>query len=418
MDDDGNETMSRPKKIKEAEEVLEEIAHEVAVSEETNEIDTGSLFLHEGQEIECVVQDIAFGGYGVCRYKNFVIFVPFVIEKEEIRIRIEKIKKRYGIGSVCEVLKASPFRVNPPCRYFGICGGCQYQHITYEHQLEIKQKQVQDLINRIGGIISEVVQPIIPCPRAYGYRNRIMVRVQWCRNEGRFIIGYLKRDSRKVIEIEQCLLAEEQINQQLKELRANPPKKSGYKVVLRIVPKEWEVPTDSFFQNNFYMLDSLSKTVRNRLLNAGTRYLIDVYCGVGFFALTLADLVDKYVGIEIDVRAVKAARINASCRNATNGEFIEGSAEDKLPGLISVFNPTVTSVILDPPRRGCAPSVIELLKKVRPYQILYVSCHPATLARDLKGLCKDGFYRVESVIPLDMFPQTQHIECIADLRAI
>jgi 23S rRNA (uracil1939-C5)-methyltransferase len=143
---------------------------------------------------------------------------------------------------------------------------------------------------------------------------------------------------------------------------------------------------------------------------------VDVYCGVGFFALELANLVESYAGIELDQPAIRAARRNAAARGRTNGEFVSGTAEEWLPPLLQRFPAHKTAVLLDPPRKGCAPSVIQLLRDVRPAQVLYVSCHPATLARDLNVLCRDGVFHLVNVTPLDMFPQTQHVECIADLR--
>jgi 23S rRNA (uracil1939-C5)-methyltransferase len=178
------------------------------------------------------------------------------------------------------------------------------------------------------------------------------------------------------------------------------------------------VPRDSFFQNNFFLLPKLVEVVRERLRQAGTRYLLDVYCGVGFFSLELADMVERFAGIELDALAIKAARQNAAARGRTNGEFVGGAAEDELPRLIETFEPTASTVLLDPPRKGCAPSLLELLRRLRPAQVLYVSCHPATMARDLNALCAAGVFSLARVMPLDMFPQTQHVESVADLRAL
>ena len=417
--------MSRPKKVKEVEEALALLAEEKATAEGAAASAQGTSPTEKpphskppvsaGQEVELLCTDVAFGGLGVGRVENFVIFVPYVIDGERVRVVIEKVKKQYALARLQEVLEPSPHRVSPRCPYFGRCGGCQYQHVAYEYQLEIKQKQVQDLMQRLAGVDPACVRPIIPCPQPYHYRNRIMVRVQWNRREQRRVVGFLEANSRLVVDIESCTIAQPELNQQLQEVRQNPPR-PGMKVVLRVPPSDWIVPKDSFFQNNFFMLPRMSEVARARLQDAGTRYLIDVYCGVGFFALQLADLVERFVGVEIDVQAIRAAQQNAQNRRITNGEFIRGSAEERLPGLIDQFRSEQTTVILDPPRIGCASSVIELLRRTRPRQILYVSCHPATLARDLRALCQDGLYRVDSLIPLDMFPQTQHVECITDLR--
>ena len=158
------------------------------------------------------------------------------------------------------------------------------------------------------------------------------------------------------------------------------------------------------------------ETVRERLRSAGTRFLIDAYCGVGFFSVELADLVGRFAGMEVDTAAVKAARQNALARGKTNGEFVAGRVEDLLPGMLARFEAGASTLLLDPPRTGCLPEMLRLLTEVQPAQILYVSCHPATLARDLNVLCTQGVFELSRIIPLDMFPQTQHVECVADLR--
>jgi 23S rRNA (uracil1939-C5)-methyltransferase len=144
--------------------------------------------------------------------------------------------------------------------------------------------------------------------------------------------------------------------------------------------------------------------------------LLDLYCGVGFFALELAGEADWYVGVEYDQRAIRAARQNAAVRGRLNGEFLAGKVEERLPELARRFGAASTTVLLDPPRKGCAPETLRLLRELRPAQVIYVSCHPATMARDLNVLCAGHVMEPVSVVPLDMFPQTQHIECVADLR--
>jgi 23S rRNA (uracil1939-C5)-methyltransferase len=149
---------------------------------------------------------------------------------------------------------------------------------------------------------------------------------------------------------------------------------------------------------------------------AGTKFLIDAYCGVGFFSLSLADVVESYIGVEVDHRAIKSARKNAESRQHLNGSFIEAPTEEVIEDLVQKYQPESTTIILDPPRKGCHASILEVLRKAKPKQIIYVSCHPATLSRDIKALCADQLFEVNQVIPLDMFPQTQHVECVTDIR--
>jgi tRNA/tmRNA/rRNA uracil-C5-methylase (TrmA/RlmC/RlmD family) len=231
-----------------------------------------------------------------------------------------------------------------------------------------------------------------------------------------------------VVDIEECKIAEPALNEQIRHVRAHPPPKGGIKVVLRIPPEGWEVPRDSFFQNNFFLLPRLVEIVRERLAQSGARHLVDVYCGVGFFGIELGDLVESFAGIELDKLAIKAARLNATARGRANGEFLAGTAEELLtsPGgamgtvavLLGRFNAGATTVLLDPPRKGCQPETLELLRRARPAQIIYVSCQPATMARDLNVLCAAGVFRLVQVAPLDMFPQTAHVESVADLRLV
>ena len=370
-----------------------------------------------GSRFIVTIDDIAFGGEGVARVKDFVIFVPFVVVGEEVEVEIIEVKRKFARARLLRVLRPASERVAPPCAYFGQCGGCQYQHIDYAAQLRLKHKQISDLFQRIGGLANTAIEPVIPCPRPYGYRNRIMIRSQWDKVKKGLNIGFIRHDNRLVVDIEECKVAEPALSEQIKHVRAHPPPKGGLKVVLRIAPEDWDVPRDSFFQNNFFLLPALVEAVRERVRESGVRHLVDAYCGVGFFAIELADLVESFAGIEIDLMAIRAARGNAAKRGRNNGEFVSGDVATMLPELLRKFSAAETSIILDPPRTGCSQASLELLRQTRPRQILYVSCHPATLARDLNVLLQEGVYELLKVIPLDMFPQTQHIECVADLRA-
>jgi tRNA/tmRNA/rRNA uracil-C5-methylase (TrmA/RlmC/RlmD family) len=369
-----------------------------------------------GDKLTLTISDIAFGGEGVARLDDFVVFVPFVALAEVVEAEVTEVKKRFARAKLIRVIEPSAERVQPQCRYFGECGGCQYQHIAYPAQLRLKQKQISDLFERIGKFEPGLVAPVIPCPQPYGYRNRIMIRSQWDKFKQGLNIGFIRADNRLVVDLEECKIAEPALNQQILHVRAHPPPKGGLKVVLRIPPEGWEVPPDSFFQNNFFLLPKLVEVVRQRLQSAGTRYLADVYCGVGFFGIELGDAVETFVGVEYDRMAIQSARRNAAARGRTNGEFLGGTAEELLPGLLARFTAEATTVLLDPPRKGCQPETLELLRRIHPAQIIYVSCHPATIARDLNVLCADGLFKVAQVVPLDMFPQTAHVECVADLR--
>jgi tRNA/tmRNA/rRNA uracil-C5-methylase (TrmA/RlmC/RlmD family) len=369
-----------------------------------------------GDKLTLTIDDIAFGGEGVARADDFVVFVPFVALGEVVEAEVTQLKKRFARARLLRVVAPSPERVQPPCPHFGQCGGCQYQHLAYPVQLGLKHKQIRDLFERIGHVDPRLVAPVVPCPQPYGYRNRIMIRSQWDKFKQRLNIGFLQADNRLVVDLEECKIADPALNEQIKHVRAHPPPRGGIKVVLRLPPEGWELPPDSFFQNNFSLLPALVQVVRDRLREGGARHLLDVYCGVGFFGIELGDLVESFVGLELDRLAIQAARLNASTRGRTNGQFVAGAAEDILPALLMRFSPQTTAVLLDPPRKGCQPSLLQVLRRVQPAQIIYVSCHPATMARDLNVLCAEGVFELAQVVPLDMFPNTQHVECVGDIR--
>lgn len=376
------------------------------------------MALQIGQKISLTINDIAFGGEGIGRLDDFVIFVPFVLTGETVEAEITEVKKNFARAKLLRVNQRSPERVDPPCVYFGRCGGCQYQHAAYPEQLKFKRKQIADLFERLGKIPREMVGPVLPCPSPYGYRNRIMVRSQWNKPEQKLNIGFVRGDCGLVEDIEQCAISEPAINEQLQRVRAHPPPKGGIKVVLRVQPEGWELPPDSFFQNNFFLLPKLVETVRGFLEAGKAKHLADLYCGVGFFGVELARSVETFTAVEYDARAIRAAQKNASSRNISNGRFIAAKVEDVLPGLLKEMDADATAVLIDPPRKGCGAEILELLRRTRPRQVIYVSCHPATMARDLNILRADDVFKLLHVQPLDMFPQTQHVECVADLRAV
>ncbi|MDB6130117.1 MAG: methyltransferase, TrmA family [Verrucomicrobiales bacterium] len=369
-----------------------------------------------GAILSVSIEDIAFGGEGVARLEDFVIFIPFVNVGEVVEAEIIEVKKRFARAKLVSVKTPSPNRVIPFCPYFTDCGGCQYQQMAYSEQLRVKGKQISDLLSRMGKVDPLKVQPIIGSPKEYGYRNRIMIRSQWDKFKQGLNIGFIKHDNRLVVDIQECKISEPELNEEIQKVRKNPPPKGGIKVVLRKPPENWVLPRDSFFQNNFFLLPKLVEEVRARIKESGVEYLVDAFCGVGFFSIELADILKGFTGVEVDIAAIKAAKQNAVNRGITNGTYLAGRTEDLLPGILEKFDPARTALLIDPPRTGCLPDTLALIKHVKPRQIVYISCHPATLARDLNILTEDNVFELKQVTPLDMFPQTQHVECVADLR--
>ena len=235
-----------------------------------------------GDKLTLTISDIAFGGEGVAREDDFVLFVPFVAPGDVVEVEVTEVKKRFARARLLRLVAPSSERVEPACPHFGVCGGCQYQHLSYPTQLRLKHKQIADLFERVGQFDPGLIAPVIPCPQPYGYRNRIMIRSQWDKFKQGLNIGFIRADSRLVVDLDECKIAEPALNEQIKRVRAHPPPKGGIKVVLRIPPPGWDVPPDSFFQNNFFLLPKLVDVVRELLQRAATRHLVDVFCGVGF----------------------------------------------------------------------------------------------------------------------------------------
>jgi 23S rRNA (uracil1939-C5)-methyltransferase len=362
--------------------------------------------------VDLKIEDVAFGGKGVAREQGKAVFVPYTIESEIVSAEIVREKKQFAEAELVEVKQSSPDRVEPQCRYFGRCGGCAYQHISYEHQLAIKWRQVRDALQRIGKLKDVPMRPIIPSPKQYGYRNRITVHAQ----EG--VIGFFRRDSHQLIDIEHCPISTDEVNRALTELRAQSYVRDGH-YTLRASARP-----RVFSQTNDGVADALRDLVVN-LVAPKQELLIDAYCGAGFFAKALLEKFERVIGIDWDKFAIAAAR-----ESATNKEtYIAGDVEAALAhvsrsdGFLAVEAETrrpgsrrSLTVIVDPPATGLSAAVRKAVVDLAPATVIYVSCNPSTLARDLRELQER--FALESVTPLDMFPQTAEIEVVAQLRAV
>ena len=371
--------------------------------------------------VDLEIEDIAFGGKGVARDQGKAVFVPYTIEGELVSAEIVREKKQFADANLVEVKQSSSDRVEPQCPYFGRCGGCAYQHISYEHQLAIKWRQVRDALQRIGKLKDVPLRPIIPSPKQYAYRNRITVHAQ----EG--VIGFFRRDSHQLIDIEQCPISTDEVNRALTELRAQPYVRDG-DYTLRA-----SASSRVFSQTNDEVADALRGLVVN-LVPPKQELLIDAYCGAGFFAKALLDKFERVIGIDWDRFAIAAAKENASEKET----YIAGDVETELKtvgavhlnrsprsnspesGRLRSIAPTFErerlTLIVDPPATGLSANVRKAIVDLAPATLIYVSCNPPTLARDLKELA-DKFI-IDSVTPLDMFPQTAEIEVAASLRVV
>ncbi|MBM3859241.1 MAG: class I SAM-dependent RNA methyltransferase [Verrucomicrobia bacterium] len=381
--------------------------------------------LQPGQRLELDITTVAFGGDGIGRVENFVIFVPFVVEGERVEVEIIAVKRRYATADLVRVITPSPHRVASRCPYYANCAGCQYQHIDYAHQLELKRAQIRDVFQRIGKITDPPIEAVVASPCPYGYRNKIVVH-------GPGKPGFWTQRGRSIIPITQCPIACDQINKHLSEplavdkhLTLRCDSAGNVRTFEEPAPKELieeellgkrlEVPLGSFFQVNSGVIALALQHARRAFAEGGCKVLVDAYCGVGLFALLLADLAAHVYGMELDEAAITAANANAARLGLTNYDFYSGTTDRLLFYTLRQCKLEDTCLILDPPRSGCGKQVLKTLAKQRPRQILYVSCAPPMLARDLKELLAHG-YRLDRVTPFDMFPQTQHCEAIAELR--
>ena len=384
------------------------------------------MAVRKGDKISLTIDTIAFGGDGIGRAENVVVFVPFTARGDVAEVEIREAKKRYLRGRLRNLITPSPDRVDPPCPYYRRCGGCHYQHIEYGSQLEMKGRQVAEVFERIGKFAAPPVEPVLASPAPYGYRGKGEFHVERSR-DGAYSVGFMDVGGSRLVDIERCAIMEESINEQLAYLRQPmhaAPRVDRYviwshtgrseeKHVVRIVKgMEILVPFEGFFQANTALTDGLVDTVVS-LAGAGPdETVLDLYCGSGLFPLFLAPSRAKLIGVEIDGEAVDSARLNMQRHGIENAVFHQGDVRDVLEREFGEGKMPVDAVVLDPPRTGCEKEVVDLVIGLRPSRIVYVSCDPATLARDARMLV-DGGYTLVTVRPVDMFPQTKHIEAVA-----
>ncbi|MBI5880309.1 MAG: class I SAM-dependent RNA methyltransferase [Chloroflexi bacterium] len=399
---------------------------------------------------------MAFGGEAIARHEGRAIFVPFAVPGDDAEIEIVEDRGRFARGRLVNLITPAPERIAPRCKYFGACGGCHYQHMPYAQQLETKTQIVRDQLARIGGIADAQVHATIGADDPWHYRNHIQFHVA---PDGK--LGFMAARTNEVVPVDECHILARPIETLWRELELELPDldevilrasagtgerlaalclastealeveidlpvncvlllEDGSDVVLsgddyfreQLAGRAYRVSAESFFQVNTPQAERLVQMVVERALASGDpaqMTVLDAYCGVGVFALTLAGSVAHVTGIESAPSAVRDALVNTG--DATNVQIVEGAVEDVLPELTERFD----VIVLDPPREGCAPEVLDAIAAHDIRRIVYVSCDPSTLARDVKRLGGKG-YQLTDVQPLDMFPQTFHIETIAVLE--
>ncbi len=360
-----------------------------------------------GSEIDLAIDSLAYQGAGVGRHEGLVVFVPFTAPGDRARVRVTADRGRYLEAELVELLDVSPARVQPPCPHFGVCGGCQWQHVAYGAQLEAKRRIVADALRRIGGAAVEV-ETVVPSPLPYRYRNRVRFHLDAA---GR--VGFYRRGSRSVVEIDACPLLDERLEGAIGGLRG----RGGPADIELAVGGDGQVSQADglpFGQVNTAVNERLRERLGARVEaafgpQAGVSVL-DLYCGDGNLSLPLAGRVRRILGFDASPAAAGAAAARALALGV-RAEYRAAAVSERL--LASLGRERFDLLIVDPPRRGLAGLAPAAAALGAPL-VAFVSCSPPALARDLRAFLERG-YRIEAVEPFDMFPQTFHVETLVTL---
>jgi len=402
---------------------------------------------------DLTIEAYAYGGESFGRLPDGrVVFVPFTIPGEKVRIALIEEKRGHARARLVEVLDPSPLRIKPRCLHFGICGGCHYQHMPYPAQLEAKTRIVRDQLERIGGMAAPQVDPAVPSPNEWYYRNTVRFHLT---SEGR--VGYQAARSNTVVQIQECHLPEPPINDvwprldfetamdlervsirlgkeedillTLESGSVTPPAfetdmpvsavflgpigqvvlSGDDHVILEVLGRPFRVSAGSFFQVNTPQSENMVNHLLQHLPLTPESTLLELYCGVGLFSAFLAPRVRRLIGVEVSSSACEDFAANLD--EFENVELYQAPAEEALPTLS--LHPDI--LLLDPPRTGIDRRVVDSLAKMEPDFIAYVSCDPSTLARDAHRLSAGGYGLIRAT-PFDLFPHTFHIETIALFR--
>ncbi len=413
-----------------------------------------------------IIESLAYGAHGIARVDGKVHFVRQVVPGDEVEIAVREDHGAYAYAEATRLIRAGAARRKPPCPYLPRCGGCPWQQVDYTAQLAAKEAAVRDLLGRVGGLRDVEVRPIVG-GREYGYRRRLSLRVEGGR------VGYFAAASHALVPVEACLLATAELEGAIplaqewvarartrvkrmeiaargeadrfvlvaqaeggfaaadeaasRDLLRRQPRLAGIVLRGRGWRQRWgddavrvplpdigalELRAESFTQVNDAANQVLVRTVLSAARLRPEDRVVDLYAGAGNLSLPLARAAAEVVAVERNPTSVEDGRRNALRIGIGNLSFIALDAAVALER-IEVISPRLDCVVLDPPRGGAAEAMVHL-RRLRPARVVYVSCNPATLARDLKSL--SDVYAVESVQPIDFFPQTHHVETVSALR--
>lgn len=398
---------------------------------------TGHVDLNPGDQFQTTLNGINDSGETLSEIRGAPVEVTGGLPGEKVVVEVQKRFPERIVAKVVEVLEQAEERVVPECEYFLTCSGCQWQHASYDYQLQLKQARVQREIDKYQSLSQVVVAATIGSESQLGYRNHGRFTVGKKDDGGK--IGYINAVTRRFVKIDRCLLMNEQINKVLDLAQDNVAGQTQMAIragsntdSMLIQPRmnlshiglvtgeqhyeeevrgfRFRVAASSFFQVNTSQLSRAIDEVRDLLDLDGTEVMVDAYCGVGVFTVLLAPYVRKIVGIEESASAIEDAGLNS--KDILNVEFVEGKTEH----ILNTLNQHIDVLLLDPPRVGCHPDVLDSVIKLKPEKVLMISCEPEAMARDLNLLCSTGIYSLETIRPVDMFPQTRHVETISMLR--
>lgn len=394
------------------------------------------------------IEKLDYYGRGISRSSGKVYFIENALKDEDVSITLLKEKKKYCEAKLKEISNISKDRTEAKCKYYNVCGGCQIMHIKEEKQEEFKKEKVEEILKKFLKYNKDVNDIVFS--KNFNYRNKVVLHVKDNK------LGFYKNKTNELIEIDKCLLLNPVINDlisylknyiELKDIEKITIKVGNktnevmliidgsiakYQKLLEIVDvliinekvmttkdyitsyignKKYIIKRNSFFQVNYDISTRMYDKVKDVIVKEKSKNVLDLYCGTGTIGIYISDVVSKITGIEVVSDAIESANTNKKINNVENIEFILGKVEDKLD---FISNNNIDTIIVDPPRSGLHKKVIPILEKISPKTIIYVSCDPITMARDIKLLSNN--YELVEVTPYDMFPNTYHVECVCVLK--
>ncbi len=388
------------------------------------------------------IEKTAFGGEGIGFFEGGkACFVEGALPGETVSAKILSEKKNFAKAHLLKILKASSDRIQPPCPYYEACGGCQYQHVSYPAELKFKETQAREILSRQAGIDASLIRPIESAGSEYGYRNSVTLHVSYSSKkhslEKKTVTGFIGRDNRTLVPIQNCLLADPRLSPIFSATMRGGQKKSDrvtfklsekgdiisdqeeifFKVHLKGV--SLLVNSKGFFQNNLAITELIADRISRWVREESPEEFFDLYAGAGTFTFLSAGEVPRVVCIEESPESIKALKMNRDEKHRESLEVIQGKVEMAFPEIFKESFKKNKMIFMDPPRQGIAQSLARFIARdCEASSVIYLSCDPTTLARDLKIILSGGKYKVLEAVPFDMFPKTSHIEVLVKLKSI